>query len=55
MHRFGNPFQLMFAEIGQFKGITDQAPGRGGDDDLVGDGQSLQTRRQIGCAAHRQL
>ena len=55
VNRFGNPFQVMFAEIGQFKRAADQATGRGGDDDLVGGGQSLQTRRQIGRAAHRQL
>ena len=29
--------------------------GRGSDDDLIGSGQSLQTGREIGCAAHRQL
>ena len=52
---FGDPFQVVFAKIAQFKGIADQAAGRGGDDDLVGGGQSLQTRGQIGRAAHRQL
>ena len=55
VNRFRDPFQVMFAKIGQFKRIADQATGRGGDDDLVGGGQSLQTRGQIGRAAHRQL
>ena len=55
VNRFGDPFQVMFAKIGQFKRVADQATGRGGDDDLVGGGQSLQTRGQIGRAAHRQL
>ncbi len=52
---FRDPFQLMFAKIGQFKRTANQSTGRGGDDNLVGDGQSLQTRGEIGRAAHRQL
>ena len=55
VNRFGDPFQVMFAQIGQFKRIADQSTGRGGDDNLVGGGQSLQTRGEIGRAAHRQL
>ena len=55
VNRFGDPFQVMFAEIGQFERVADQATGRGSDDDLVGGGQSLQTRGEIGRAAHRQL
>ena len=55
VNRFGDPFQVMFAEIGQFKRIADQSTGRGGDDNLIGGGQSLQTRGEIGRAAHRQL
>jgi hypothetical protein len=55
VNRFGDPFQLMLAKIGQFKGIADQAAGRGGDDNLVGGGQSLQTRGEIGRAAHCQF
>jgi hypothetical protein len=54
MNGFGDPFHLTFAKIGQFERIADQTAGRGCDDDLVGDSQSLQTRRQIGRAAHRQ-
>ena len=53
--RFRDPFQVMFAKIGQFKRIADQATGRGGDDNLIHGSQSLQTRSQIGRAAHRQL
>ena len=52
---FRDPFQVMFAKIGQFKRVADQAAGRGGDDDLIGGGQCLQTRGEIGRAAHRQL
>ena len=55
VNRFGDAFQVVFAQIGQFKRVADQATGRGGDDNLVGGGQSLQTRGQIGRAAHRQL
>ena len=55
MNGFGDPFQIVFAEIDQFKRIANQSTGRGGDDDLVGRGQSLQTRGQIRRAAHRQL
>ncbi len=52
---FGDAFQVLFAEIGQFKRIADQPTGRGGDDNLIGGGQSLQTRGQIGRPTHRQL
>jgi hypothetical protein len=55
MNRFGDPFQVMFAKIAQFKRIADQPAGRAGDNDLVGGGQSLQTCRQIGCVAHSKL
>ena len=55
MNGFGDPFQVMFAKIRQFKRVAHQAAGRGGDDNLIGGGQPLQTRGQIGCAAYRQL
>ncbi len=55
VNRFGDPFQVMFAKIAQFERVTDQSTGRGGDNDLIGDRQSLQTRGEIGRAAHRQL
>ncbi len=45
----------MFAKIGQFKRAADQPAGRGGDDNLVGGSQCLETRGQVGRAAHRQL
>ena len=50
VNRFGDPFQVMFAKIGQSKRIADQSPGRGGDDNLVGGGQSLaDARRDWAC------
>ena len=55
LNRFSNPFQVTFAKMSQFKRVADQSTGRGGDDDLIGGGQSLQTRRQIWRTAHRQL
>ena len=55
MDGFAHPLQVVLAKISQIEGISDQATGRGGDDDLTGGGEALQSRRQIGCAAHRQL
>ena len=55
VNRFGDPSQVMLAKIAQFKRIAGQAAGRGSDDDLIGSGQSLQTRGEVGRAAHRQL
>jgi hypothetical protein len=55
VNQFGDPFQVMVTQMGQLKCATDQSTGRGSDDDLIGVGQSLQTRREIGCAAYRQL
>ena len=55
VNRFGDPFQVVFAKIDQFKRTADQTTGRVGNDNLVGGGQSLQTRGQIGRAAYGQL
>ena len=55
VNRFGDPLQVVFAKIDQFKRITDQSTGRGSNDNLIGGGQSLQTRGQIGRAAYGQL
>jgi len=55
VHRFGDAFQLVFAQIGQVKRTADQATGRRGDDNLIGGGQPLQTCREVGRAADRQL
>jgi hypothetical protein len=45
----------MFPQISLFKGVANQAANRHGNDDLVRGGESVQTRGQIGRAAHRQL
>jgi hypothetical protein len=55
VNRFGDASQVVFAKVGQFKRIAGQSTGRGSDDDLVGGGQSLQTRSEIRRAAHCQL
>ena len=44
VNRFGDPFQLLFAKIGQVKDAGHQSTGGGGDDNLIGNGQSLQAR-----------
>jgi hypothetical protein len=36
--RLGDPFQVTFAQIAQFKGIAGQSTCGGSDDDLVGGG-----------------
>jgi hypothetical protein len=52
VNRSHDPFQVVFPEIGQLERIPGQPPGRGGDDDLAGDGQFLQPCGQIGRAAN---
>jgi hypothetical protein len=40
--------QVMFAQIGQFGGAPDQATGRGGDNNLIGGGQSCRRAARFG-------
>ena len=53
VNRFGDPFQVMFAQIGQFKRIADQSAGRGGDDDPAGPGEGLQAVGHVERATRR--
>ena len=54
-HRLDDAFEGMGSQILEIEGAADQAPGRGGDDDIVGLRQPLQACGEIGRLAHRQL